>query len=135
LIDFKEGSLKNHTFFVMICPSLPLVIFGDTVPYHPPTPKALVRRAIFASNIAIKRYCDKKISNKAIFFCQNIAVAFQNLFKTQAFVLNCSSNNIFDSHGEKKYCSKNVFLSIYYNVFLSFYCNIACKKIARLTRA
>ncbi len=54
-----------------------------------------------------KQYCDKKIKqyfDKAVFYCQNIAVAFQNLYKTQTFVFNCYPNNIFNSHG-KKTCS------------------------------
>ncbi len=39
-------------------------------------------------DIAIKRYCDKKT-----FFCQNIVVAFQNLFKLQASMMIFYTNS------------------------------------------
>jgi hypothetical protein len=64
------------------------------------TLKALVRRAIFASNITIKRYCDK-----TIFFFNSW------LFK---LILKSKSNIL-----SKKYC--------FINIALSFYRNIACE--------
>jgi hypothetical protein len=68
-------------------------------------------------DIAIKHYCNKAIIfvTKAIFLWQNIAIAFQNQLKNPWI-------EIFNSHGEKKYCQKNVFLSQYRFIFLSQYC-------------
>ncbi len=82
--------------------------------------KALVRRAILASNIAIKRYRDKTILwqsdnffDKSNIFWQNIAVAFLNQLKIPWI-------KIFNSHDEEK----NI---IFLHIALSFYRNIACK--------
>ncbi len=74
--------------------------------------EALVRRAILTSNIAmIKRYCDKAIIfvTKAIFFWQNIAIAFQNHLK-YPWIEN------FNSYREKILPEK-----------MSFYRNMACQ--------
>ena len=62
-------------------------------------------------DIAIKRYCDKKI--KRHFFCQNIVVAFQNLVEL--------ARTIISIHTEK--------INIRGKMSLSFYCNIFCLNI------
>ena len=66
---------------------------------------ALFTRHILAHNIAIKRYCDKiyYFSSK---YCSYISKSFQISRK----------KNIFNSHDEKKYWLKNVFLSFYRNI-------------------
>jgi len=70
---------------------------------------------IFAHDIAIKRYCDKKT-----FFIQNmffLCVLKIFFFGTILNILKCHYNIL-----KKK-------ISFYQNVFLSFYLNIVCENV------
>ncbi len=83
--------------------------------------KALVRRAIFTSNIAIKRYNNVlQYFDKAIFFVEILLLLFKISWNNRElrFPIHTMKKNI---------AVKNVFLSYYLNVFLSFYSNIACE--------
>jgi hypothetical protein len=75
--------------------------------------KALVRRAIFASNIAIKRSSDIAIKRNFFSFCE---------LKFSIMVISA------DFEKQKQYFDqKNIALSIYCNIGLPFYRNIACE--------
>jgi hypothetical protein len=83
--------------------------------------KALVRRAIFASNITIKRYC-----NKTIFF---FIVWIENLNSWLFKLILKSKSNILSK--KNCFCRKNIASSILLYHFIA----ILLVKIARLTRA
>ncbi len=89
--------------------------------------KALVRRAIFASNIAIKRYCYKKISNKAIFFVKILLLHFKIFSKYRDLYLIDPKQYFQFTRQRKK-------ISFYRNIAYLFIA-ILLVEIARLTRA
>jgi hypothetical protein len=71
------------------------------------------------------------MGNKSIFFLKILLLHFKIFSKHRHLYLIVPQNNIFNSHGEKKYCWKNLIIAMSF-VFLSQYC---LQKFARLTRA
>ncbi len=85
--------LVSHRYRNIYVPSQKLVEL--TVNYYKSSNlKALVRRAIFASNISIKRYYDKKISNKAIFFVKILLLHFK-IFSKHRYLYLIAPRTIF----------------------------------------
>ena len=79
ILDFQQANLhqvSNSIDSINLSNALSLSPAPSPAPWWTISLKALFTHNIFAHNIEIKKYCNKKT-----FFCQNIVVTFQNLVK------------------------------------------------------